>query len=96
MGPSLENTNLQEIALTRRHLMRIASQLHDPLERHIGPVKATAKQLVSKSCDVADNSKLDTPLSDLDENFTKLAAHFLENLKKIPTLKHFYIEIIFF
>ena len=94
MGPSLENTNLQDIPLTRRHLMRIASQLHDPLERHIGPVKATAKQLVSKSCDVADNSKLDTPLSDLDEDFAQLAGQFLENLKTIPTLKPYLKYVI--
>ena len=94
MGPPLLQTNLDDVSLTRRHLMRIASQLHDPTERHLGPAKSTAKQLVSRNCDIADNSQMDTALSTLDEEFSKLSRQFLENLKKISDLKPFLKYIV--
>ena len=89
VGEPLTETDLDKIQITRRHLMRLCSQLHDYTERHIGPIKSSMKLLVSRACDIVDNANIDKPLENYDQPFAETTKSFLKNLKKIKDLKPF-------
>ena len=89
VGENLEETDLEVQPITRRHLMRLCSQLHDYTERHIGPIKSSMKLLVSRACDIVDTKNLDKPLKDFDESFAVTCKTFIRNLQKMKELKPF-------
>ena len=94
VGEALIDTDLDKIQITRRHLMRLCSQLHDYTERHIGPVKSSMKLLVSRACDIVDNANIDKPIENYDQSFADTVKCFLKNLKKINELKPFQRYVI--
>ena len=87
IGENLDETDLDNCKITRRHLMRLCSQLHDYTERHIGPVKSSMKLLVSRSCDIVDAANIDKPLDNFDESFAITCKTFIKNLQKMKDLK---------
>ena len=87
IGENLNETNLDNCKITRRHLMRLCSQLHDYTERHIGPIKSSMKLLVSRSCDIVDTANLDKPLENFDESFAMTCKIFVKNLQRMNDLK---------
>ena len=77
IGENLEETDLENQPITRRHLMRLCSQLHDYTERHIGPIKSSMKLLVSRACDIVDTKNIDKPLKNFDESFAVTCKTFI-------------------
>ena len=80
----------QEIDVTdinRLVLSRLVPQLYDPLGNHLGPLKAQGKMLLSRACQIASTSHMETPLISLDESFGKQCYDWILDLKKLRELK---------
>ena len=89
LGPGLQETELKPKDITRLTWMRLTAQTFDRLGNLLGPIVMSMKILASRACEMVNVQQMNVPLISIDTEFVKISLEFLENLKKIGSVKPF-------